>query len=636
MAGWLPDPPVSADTKHEEGRGSAPKGNVPEIPGPLGCYRWGDSSPKNPPRSEGFVLQVAVDGFCASFFVVWLYGRLRELRATAKSRETGFFPFLLFLGWAAATGWGEPLFRLGLLPALGVLAAVGFGMRLSGKDSSARMILADALAALVLVILGLQVPYLTSPSGGYLYLDRLAAPLTWLWLLAFLVILKVANRLPGLFQGVMALLSYLLLGSLLYQSQHTAREFHLVVLLSGVATAMWWNAFGAVPERLGRISCSLWALTLGALTILTTSKKVATVAILTPVGLGLAPLFFFPFVIFQSYFLPRLRKHREDRHVYRLSLSRERLVAVILLFCLLVDLLLLLWLFVPSQGWVAGFGLVMSLVFYRIGQLVLSSPNRTPTTPPQWVEVFGVRFWARSAAEHREVVRSWLGSGVSRQIVTPDSLALLKTFEDPEYRQILTQADLVLPDGAGVIWASDFLAETKILERCPGCEFMLSLLALAEEEGVGVYFLGAKPEVLEAAVAEAKQRFPKLIVSGARDGYFEDKDSGEIADEIRRSGAKICFLALGVPKQEFWIRDYRDRTGAEVLIGVGGSLDVLSGTLPRASSAFQSLGLEWLHRVLLEPWRLGRVIHLPRFVLQVLEEKLASESDPVRDPAASS
>ncbi len=566
-------------------------------------------------------MQVALNGFTSSFLLVWLYGRIRTLGPTA-GREAGLVPFALFLGLVHWMGASQVLWDRGILAASAVVVAWGAALEVFGKGSSKYMLVGDVLGAATLVWLGLEVPFLTSPNGGYIYLHSGALPLTCFWLVSFIGLLKLANRLPGLFTGVMALLSYLIVGSMLYQQQHTVVDYRIAALLSGVSTGMWLNGMGGRTQRMGRTAASLWALLLGALTVLSTSKKVATLAVLSPVGLGLAPLFFFTFVILRSYLWPRITRPSDRQEILRVSLSKERLVGVLLLFCLLIDLLLLLWLFVPSKLRSLGIAFVMAVIYFEVIQLVLLRSRSTDTVLPETVDLLGIKIRRASPAQHLETARKWLYEKKDRWIVTPDSLAILRAQEDEEYRHVMTRADMVLPDSAGVLWATDFLYEQPVLEQIPGVQFVQALCALAAEEKAPVFLLGTRQVVLDAAKIKLEETYPGLKIVGTQDGFFADHESEAVAAKIAESGAKICFVAMGVPKQEKWIQRFGAQTGACILMGVGGSLDVLSGSLERAPQIFQSLGLEWLYRTALEPKRLKRISHLPRFVLKILETKL--------------
>jgi N-acetylglucosaminyldiphosphoundecaprenol N-acetyl-beta-D-mannosaminyltransferase len=151
---------------------------------------------------------------------------------------------------------------------------------------------------------------------------------------------------------------------------------------------------------------------------------------------------------------------------------------------------------------------------------------------------------------------------------------------------------------------------------------MLECLQEAAGKGIPVYFLGARPQVLEQAVNKAQKRFPGLNVVGSHHGYFHEDDEEDIVREI--SSLKPCLLlvALGVPKQEKWISRYREKLPPCAVIGVGGSFDVLAGKLTRAPGWMQRAGLEWLYRLAKEPARIRRAAVLPAFLLQVFLQAL--------------
>ena len=176
---------------------------------------------------------------------------------------------------------------------------------------------------------------------------------------------------------------------------------------------------------------------------------------------------------------------------------------------------------------------------------------------------------------------------------------------------------MVLPDGAGLIAALRLL-HTPIQERIPGVEFTEHICKRASYEGWGIWFLGGAPGVAEAAASKLAEKYPGLNVAGTRNGYFRDEEIDDICSDIRRSGAKVLFVGLGVPKQEYWLEDNLAKTGATVGMGIGGTMDVISGKLTRAPKIWQKLCLEWLYRTIQEPWRWRRILKLPEFAFYVV------------------
>ena len=206
-------------------------------------------------------------------------------------------------------------------------------------------------------------------------------------------------------------------------------------------------------------------------------------------------------------------------------------------------------------------------------------------------------------------------------VVTANAEIIMMAQDDSEYKQLLTEsADLVLPDGAGTVWAGNYLGYT-IPERVAGYDLYLRLLEEAAKNGIPVYFFGGKPGIAEEAAEEGKRRWPGLKVADCRNGYFSAEEEPEILDGINRSGAAILFAALGAPKQEKWLAKYREQLKPCLLMGIGGSFDVLAGKMQRAPKWMQDAKLEWLFRLMKQPSRFGRMLALPKFVFAVREDK---------------
>ena len=206
-------------------------------------------------------------------------------------------------------------------------------------------------------------------------------------------------------------------------------------------------------------------------------------------------------------------------------------------------------------------------------------------------------------------------------VVTANAEIIMMAQDDPEYKIILSQtADLILPDGAGTVWAGNYLGYV-IPERVAGYDLYLRLLEEAADNDIPVYFFGGKPGIAKEAAAEGIRRWPGLKVAGCRNGYFSVAEELEIIEDINRSGAAMLFAALGAPKQEKWLAKYREQLKPNLLMGIGGSFDVLAGKVQRAPKWMQDARLEWFFRLVKQPSRFGRMLALPKFVLAVRSEK---------------
>ncbi len=206
----------------------------------------------------------------------------------------------------------------------------------------------------------------------------------------------------------------------------------------------------------------------------------------------------------------------------------------------------------------------------------------------------------------------------AHMVVTPNPEIVELCREDPALRDLVNGADLVLADGIGILYGAKLLG-TPLRQRLPGIEFAQALMAALAGNGGKLFLLGAKPGVAEEAARRLCAAYPGLQIVGTHDGYFTD--DAPVTEAIRGSGAEVVFVCLGAPKQEKWIAAHGAETGAHLLVGLGGCLDVFSGNVKRAPVAFQKLGLEWLHRLLKDPRRIGRMMKLPLFMAHVAGEK---------------
>lgn len=204
-------------------------------------------------------------------------------------------------------------------------------------------------------------------------------------------------------------------------------------------------------------------------------------------------------------------------------------------------------------------------------------------------------------------------------VVTANPELVLLAQKDPEYARILAGAAMTLADGIGVVYAAKVLG-TPLPGRAPGVDFAGGLMEAMARDGLGLYLLGAKPGVAQRAAENLKERYPGLKVCGVHDGYFQEDEP--VVEDIRASGADVVFVCLGAPKQEQWIAANGAATGAHLLVGLGGSLDVFAGAVKRAPEGWQRLGLEWLYRLLQEPKRIGRMAKLPGFLLAAVGRRL--------------
>ena len=234
------------------------------------------------------------------------------------------------------------------------------------------------------------------------------------------------------------------------------------------------------------------------------------------------------------------------------------------------------------------------------------------------IDVLGVGFDNVTMEEAVERGMSLLHSEGAHYVVTPNPEIVEVCRENEAARAAVNGASLVLPDGIGVIKGAAILG-TPLKERTPGIEFAAHIVERMAGEGMSLYLLGAKPGVAEKAAENLKNQYPGLVIAGTHDGYF--KEDGPVVEDIRQSGADCVFVCLGAPKQEFWMAKNGPATGAHLLCGLGGSLDVFAGVVERAPKFWCHHGLEWFYRLCKEPKRIGRMMKLPLFLVHVKQEK---------------
>ncbi|OEF97654.1 WecB/TagA/CpsF family glycosyltransferase [Desulfuribacillus alkaliarsenatis] len=214
-------------------------------------------------------------------------------------------------------------------------------------------------------------------------------------------------------------------------------------------------------------------------------------------------------------------------------------------------------------------------------------------------------------------------SKTPHHIITANPEIVILAQENKELKDIIEAAQLVTCDGTGVVWATQY-TDFPAKERVTGFDLTLQLFALCSEKNYSVYFVGAKPEVMEAAINEIKKQWPKLDIVGHHHGYFRVGDEQKTIEDIQTKKPEVLFVALGAPRQEFWISEHLKKLEVPLTIGVGGSFDVLSGTMKRAPEIWQRLHVEWLYRLIKQPSRWRRMLALPKFAYYVLKSKKIS------------
>jgi N-acetylglucosaminyldiphosphoundecaprenol N-acetyl-beta-D-mannosaminyltransferase len=242
-----------------------------------------------------------------------------------------------------------------------------------------------------------------------------------------------------------------------------------------------------------------------------------------------------------------------------------------------------------------------------------------PPMPPT-VNILDVRVHAVSVADTVALLDVFIQERTPRQVITCNPEFIMLAQKDAGFLEIINRAALVLPDGVGLLWAARQLHH-RLPERVTGVDTVERLAALSQQKGYRLFFLGAAPGVAEQAVANLRRKYPRLHEVGCYSGSPAPEEEDKIAALIAEAQPDVLFVAFGAPAQDKWIARNQPRLNIPLAIGVGGAFDFHAGIVPRAPLWLQRLSLEWLYRLLSQPWRYRRMLALPRFVWAVWRQK---------------
>ncbi len=241
--------------------------------------------------------------------------------------------------------------------------------------------------------------------------------------------------------------------------------------------------------------------------------------------------------------------------------------------------------------------------------------TETTTTPS--VPLHGIRVHRIVMDETLDILDGFIRKGGPHHVITLDASMCVTAGEDPELKRIIGKADLITPDSSGILWACRRLGQP-LTERVSGVEIVERLCELSPQRGYKLFFFGAAPGIAESAAEKMRAKYPGCQIVGTRDGFFKPEDEPEIVEQVRAANPDVLCVAMGIPKQEKFIDRHRAALGIPVMIGVGGTFDVFSGTVKRAPKWMQRANLEWLYRLYKNPRKIGKVMTLPRFVWMTL------------------
>jgi len=233
------------------------------------------------------------------------------------------------------------------------------------------------------------------------------------------------------------------------------------------------------------------------------------------------------------------------------------------------------------------------------------------------MDILGVRIDEVDMETAVEKAKEFLESDKINMIFTPNPEFIVNADKDEEFKFILNSSSLNIPDGNGIVWASNKMKKP-LKERVAGYDFIHKMFDFGKNKNISFYFLGARPGIAEKAKDKLKEKYEGIKIVGTHDGYFDIDEEENIVKEINKSNPDILLVALGSPKQEKFIYKHKDKLKCKIAIGVGGCFDVISGEVKRAPKIFIKLKLEWLYRGLTDVKRFKRLTAIPKFMIKVL------------------
>ena len=240
--------------------------------------------------------------------------------------------------------------------------------------------------------------------------------------------------------------------------------------------------------------------------------------------------------------------------------------------------------------------------------------------PQSAIRILGVRVDALTYAGLLDRIAAFIAAGTPHQIATLNPEFVMEAQRNAAFRAVLERANLCLADGVGLLWAARRQGQA-LPERVTGSDALPLIAARAAHDGWRLFLLGAAPGVAEQTAATLQARYGAVPIVGVYAGTPADADAPDIIARIRAAQPDILFVAYGAPRQDLWVARYGPELGVPVMIGVGGAFDHITGVRRRAPAWVQRLNLEWLFRLITQPWRWRRQLALPRFVWQVLTDR---------------
>ena len=535
-------------------------------------------------------------------------GVQRFIKSVLPSRQYGYFRDIVLAGaWLVLALWfGSAEARVVVCGA--VLACVaGISEDIYGDT---RWRLLYPVIGAFCAYFGPAVHFIRFPDEEYIYLTPAFSFIAGTaWFSFFPFIFRYLDEVPGLVGHVLAVTFVLMLSACI-----VTRAGDLFMAWAGVMLVVaFWSRFGNMYRQAGKALASMWGFLVAGTAIIGRSKGIVLSTVLfLSLGLFAIPALEIFFAFVKSILIDnppeRYSGGRIYRHMLDGGIEHPEAVQSVAGLCAITSL---------ATAW-QMWGIALVII---IGVMLFRKSRKKPviTRPRLWGVTFDNVSMNYAVSKARGLILNPERKSANL-IVTLNAIGMETVIDDPEFAECVRNASMTLADGSGLCLGMKILG-MPVQERVAGIDFAEQLCKAASAEGWPVFFVGAVGDTSRRCAEALREKFPGLIVAGARDGYFDVRDT-LIPEVIARSGAKIILVAMGQPRQEKWLMLHRERLGNILAVGVGGAFDVFAGHLERAPKWMQKIGLEWLYRMIQEPSRWRKNLRLITFMLRIFATKL--------------
>ena len=533
-------------------------------------------------------------------------GVQKYIKALVDARQYGYLRDIVLAGaWMILALW------LGSMDARIVVAGAMLAAFAGISENiyhESRWRLLYPVIGLLCAYFGPAVHFIRFPDGEYIYLTPAFSLVAGtIWFSFFPFIFRYIDEIPGLTGHVLAVTFVLMMSACIATgSGEFFMSFAGMMLL-----AAFWSRFGNMYRQAGKALSSMWGFLVAGTSIMSTTKGIVFSTVLF-LSLGLFAIPAAEILISSVKNIITDSDSDSGGKIYgdmlREGVAHPEAVQSVAGLCALTSMA------AAWEKWTIAALIVIAVMIFRHARR-----KKSPLPPSLWGVDFDNVSMNYAVSKARGMIQN-PDPESAKLIVTLNAIGMETVIDDDEFAEIVGWSSMKLADGSGLC-AGLYILGRPVQERVAGIDFAENLCRTAAAEGWPVYFCGAAGDTAVKCAEIMQDRFPGLVIAGARDGYFDIRDES-IPESISSSGAKILLAAMGQPRQEKWVYRHREKLKGILCVGVGGAFDVFSGNLLRAPLWVQKIGFEWFYRMLQEPGRWRSNLRLISFTLRIFASRL--------------